>query len=172
MPKFSDGRGASDHLNNINHMYWEDITYPGESEPIKRVYFNIFGQAGTQYLYPNAAENNVTADNPHNEGQYHTTAKALGWDSHVAQVFYLDKEIDKGYTSAQDPSNQVSNYNEFIKKMKEYYYKNPRIQMVDDVFANVTCDDGTVKMLKIDGINARMYRAYPSLIRDFHFYLL
>ncbi len=119
VPKFSDGGSLSDHYNETNHMYWEKITYDGSE--VKTVYFNIFGQEGTQHLYPNAEDNSKTADDPHDEGQYHTTAKALGWESHVDGVLTLDAEIG-GYTTSEDPSQQAQNYNEFIKKMKEYYY--------------------------------------------------
>ena len=123
IPKFSDGGSASDHLNQTNHMYWEKITYPEDPDFEHIVYFNIFGLPGTQYLYPQATNSGIIANNPHNEGQYHTTAKSLGWDDYVTNKLAINEELNGGYTESQNPSGQVENYNEFIKKMKEYYYR-------------------------------------------------
>ena len=100
--------------------YYVDITYP--DMPNKRVYFNVFDGNGFNELYPHAKDNKTISSNPESEGQYHVVAKALGWNNYKKNKLTINTELND-YTEAQDPSKTAESYNDFIKHMKEYYYR-------------------------------------------------
>lgn len=124
MPIFESGTD-DEHYDAEKKMYWEQITYEdddGTIIPVQKVYFNVFGYGDFDRVYPHAKDNQTTANNPDEEGQYNEVIKALGWEDNILTGLPLNHEKET-LPPEDDPSKTIESYNRFIKNMKEYYYR-------------------------------------------------